>query len=90
MPQRITDLPRAARRLGMSPRTLQRRLAEQHTTFAKLLDELRREIAEHELRTTRASVDEIAYITGYSEASTFERAFKRWTHKTPREYRLSG
>jgi AraC-like DNA-binding protein len=84
------DLPAAARALGMSPRTLQRRLADERTTFAKLLAGLRREIAEHELRTTGASVDEIAYITGYSEASTFERAFKRWTHKTPREFRLSG
>ena len=84
------DLPAAAHALGMSPRTLQRRLADERTTFAQLLAGLRREIAEHELRTTGASVDEIAYITGYSEASTFERAFKRWTHKTPREFRLSA
>jgi AraC-like DNA-binding protein len=84
------DLRGAARALGMSSRTLQRRLADESTTFAKLLEELRREIAEQQLRTTRASVDEIAYITGYSEASTFERAFKRWTQKTPREFRLSG
>jgi AraC-like DNA-binding protein len=85
-----TDLQGAARALDMSTRTLQRRLADERTTFAKLLADLRREIAEHELRTTGASVDEIAYITGYSEASTFERAFKRWTHLTPREFRLSG
>ena len=77
----------AARELGMSARTLQRRLATENTSYADVVDVLRREIAEEQLREGGATLAEIAYVTGYSEVSTFQRAFKRWTHRTPSQYR---
>ena len=84
------ELRAAARRLGMSPRTLQRRLADEGTSFARLADDIRQEIAEDQLLRTSASVDQIAYLTGYSEVSSFERAFKRWTRLTPSQYRRAN
>lgn len=77
-----------ANRLGMSPRTLQRRLDEQGIAFAELLDEVRAELAKNKLQGSDLSLSEIGFLLGFSEQSSFTRAFKRWTGKTPREYRL--
>ena len=74
----------------MSTRTLQRRLAEEGTNFARLSEDLKRQLAEDQLRRTSATVSEIAYIAGYAQPSSFERAFKRWTHRTPTQYRLEN
>jgi AraC-like DNA-binding protein len=76
-----------ARRLGMSVRSLHRRLAEDGLTFQMLTESTRRELAEGLLREERYSIAEIAYLTGFSEQSAFNRAFKRWTGATPANYR---
>ena len=76
-----------ARRLALSPRTLHRRLADTGTSFADLLDEMRRELAAGYLQRTEHSVAEVAYLLGFAEVSSFNRAFRRWTGKRPSEFR---
>jgi len=72
-----------ARALALSPRTLHRRLAETGTSFAELLDNARRELAAGYLQRTDYSVAEVAYLVGFAEVSSFNRAFRRWTGKSP-------
>jgi AraC-like DNA-binding protein len=81
------DVAVVARRLGLSARTLQRRLSAEGHSFRGVLDSLRRELAEHHLRHRRSSVTEAAYLTGFSEVSAFTRAARRWFGRTPRELR---
>ncbi len=76
-----------ARAVGMSARTLFRRLAEANTTFDALLDRTRRELALHYLADPRIAIAQVAEKLGYSEASPFFRAFVRWFGCTPAEYR---
>lgn len=76
-----------AHALGMSPRTLHRRLAEAGTSFEKLLDDTRRELAAEYLRRSDYSVGEVAYLLGFAETSSFNRAFRRWTGTSPSEFR---
>ncbi|ASP40989.1 AraC family transcriptional regulator [Bacterioplanes sanyensis] len=76
-------------RLGIKARTLRTRLAEAGTNFNQLLADYRCNLAKRLLADTDESIDEIVYLTGFSEPSTFYRAFKRWTHQTPVEYRTS-
>lgn len=79
-----------AAELGMSRQTLYRRLKEEGVTFAQLLDELRCRMASDYLGARKVSVNETAYLVGFSEASSFVRAFRRWTGKTPAEYRAQA
>lgn len=81
------SLDRTARRVGTSPRTLQRRLAEMKTTYAAVVDDVRRELATRYLAEARIGVGEIAYLLGFSHGSTFHRAFRRWTQQSPKQYR---
>lgn len=76
-----------ANALHVSPRTLQRGLLEEGTSYRKLLDDVRRELAEGYLRDVRHSLGEIAYLLGFSDQANFSRAFKRWTGRTPSELR---
>jgi len=78
-----------ARRMGMSERTLQRRLQSEGTSFHELLEESRRTIACSYLSDRKLAAYEVSFLLGYAEPSTFFRAFKRWTGKTPQEYRAS-
>lgn len=73
--------------LGMSPRTLSRRLAAENTTFFKILEELRLALAKNYLRKSDLALAEIAFLLGYSGLSSFNDAFKRWTGETPGQYR---
>jgi AraC-like DNA-binding protein len=84
------DLPSTARHLGLSARTLQRRLHDEETSFGVLLDAFRREASVRLLRDRGLAVEEVAFMLGYSEPSTFYRAFRRWTGLTPRRFRLSA
>ncbi|MEM7066312.1 MAG: AraC family transcriptional regulator ligand-binding domain-containing protein [Cyanobacteria bacterium P01_B01_bin.77] len=72
-----------AKRLAISPRTLQRRLQEEDTSFKQELSSLRAELANHYLVHTPYSSAEISFLLGYSEPSSFFRAFHIWTGKTP-------
>lgn len=80
------DLAVLAQRLHMSPRTLQRRLADEGTSLRALVDQARRARA-ITLLEGGSSIAEVAYFLGYSEASAFHRAFRRWTGRTPESYR---
>lgn len=84
---KITDVAGA---LGMSARTLQRKLSEDGEVFQSLVDQARRELAERLLRTTDYPLIEIAFLTGFAEQSGFNRAFKRWAGETPRSYRVDA
>jgi len=83
----IATLRGVAKRLRISTRSLQRRLALEGTRFDVELDELRRELAQRYLNNPRISIAETAYLLGYSEPSAFHRAHKRWTGMTPSQTR---
>jgi len=85
-PPKMADI---AYKLGLSVRSLHRRLAEHGLSFQTLTEETRREIATAMLRDERYSLSEVAFLTGYSEQSAFNRAFKRWMGMTPASYRKS-
>ena len=84
----VPRVSEVAERLNLSPRTLQRRLSEQGLSFQNLVDESRRELSKRLLKKTDYSLSEVAFLTGFSEQSSFNRAFKRWAGQTPRSYRL--
>ncbi len=79
----------AAKAFGLTERTLARRLRSLDTSFAELLDRVRRDQALAQLRTTNRSQKEIALDLGFAELSTFHRAFRRWTGSVPGEWRQS-
>jgi AraC-like DNA-binding protein len=81
------NLEVVAERMNIKPRNLRSRLSEADTNFNQLLSDYRCNLAKHLLVRTSESIDEIVYLTGFSEPSTFYRAFKRWTKMTPIEYR---
>lgn len=80
----MTDI---AKSLGLSARSFHRRLSEHGLSFQTLTEETRRELAEGLLRDEQYSLAEVAFLTGFSEQSSFTRAFKRWLGKTPANYR---
>lgn len=81
------NLETVAERLGIKPRSLRTKLAEVDTNFNQLLADYRCNLAKRLLARTDESIDEIVYLTGFSEPSTFYRAFKRWVGQTPVEFR---
>jgi len=76
-----------ARHLAMSPRTLQRRLKDRGIVFNDLLDAMRYRVARTYLAQGDIAGTEVAYLLGFAEHSSFNRAFKRWAGVTPTEYR---
>lgn len=86
----IPRMQDVARRLAMSERTLHRRLSERGVSFRSLVDATRRHVAENLLRDSRYTVTEVAFLTGFSEQSAFNRAFKRWTKQTPTTFRTAA
>jgi len=76
-----------AARMRITRRTLTRKLQHEGTSFTVLLDEVRKRSACHYLENTEHSVEDIAFLIGFSEASPFVRAFKRWTGIAPMAYR---
>jgi len=76
-----------ARRLAMSPRTLQRRLRDQGVLFNDVLDAMRFRAAKSCLAQGDIAGSEVAYLLGFAEQSSFNRAFRRWSGQTPTEYR---
>jgi AraC-like DNA-binding protein len=89
----VEDLPRGepnesdvAARLGTSVRNLQRRLADEGTSYKEVLDDTRRQLARSYLIEARNSISEIAYLLGFGAASSFTRAFRRWEGISPSEF----
>ena len=72
--------------LGLSRQTLFRRLKAEGTTFERVLDDLRHRLALHYLDGGKMSVNQTAYLVGFSDPAAFSRAFKRWTGSSPRAY----
>jgi AraC-like DNA-binding protein len=77
-----------ARKLAVSRQTLYRQLKAEGVTFETVLDELRHQLALHYLNGRKTSVNETAYLVGFSEPAAFSRAFKRWTGTAPGAARL--
>jgi len=77
-----------AEALNMTVRTLQRNLSREGVTFSGLLNQLQHERATQYLADPAISITEVAFLLGFSEISSFYRAFKRWTGKTPAEFRV--
>jgi AraC-like DNA-binding protein len=73
--------------LHMSPRTLQRKLRERGKTYRDVLEETRRELAEQYIQDPTVSINEITFLLGFSEPSSFTRAFRRWRGTSPTAYR---
>jgi len=82
-----TRIDSVARQLAMSGRTLQRRLAADGVSYQELLDDARKEAAGRYLTQLPLAIGEVAYLVGYSEPAPFHRAFKRWYHVTPEQFR---
>jgi AraC-like DNA-binding protein len=83
----LLSLPQVAERLAMSPRTLHRKLEAGGASFQQVKDELRRDMALHLLTRGTAPLKQIATHLGFSDQSTFQRAFVQWTGLSPGEYR---
>ena len=90
LPSGIPFAADIGRHLGMSTRTLSRRLSEKGTTYRQLVQDTQQKISTDLLTNTSETVSEIAFQTGFSEQSAFNRAFKRWTGQSPLEYRKSS
>lgn len=76
-----------AEKLGLSRRTLQRKLSQENTTFQKQLNNTREILAIHYIRNTDMTTNDMAYLLGYAELNSFLRAFSVWTGKSITEYR---
>lgn len=84
------SLPKIARRMALSPRTLQRRLELEGSSFGDVLDRTRREFAAAYMKQRDLALTEIAYLLGFSEQSAFTRAFQRWYGVAPSQYRQAS
>jgi AraC-like DNA-binding protein len=76
-----------AAQFGIRPKTLSRRLKEEGTSHRELLDSLRRDLAGRYLVASDMGITDVAFLLGFSDASAFNKAFKRWTGSSPQAYR---
>jgi AraC-like DNA-binding protein len=83
-------LQHTAREMGMSVRTLQRRLTAANLTFQRLVEDTRRELARHYLKHSGVELNAIAYLLGYEHANSFFRAFQGWEGTPPGEWRTQA
>ena len=81
------DQPAVARELGMSTRSLQRALKDLGTSFSAQLEQVRRDRAETLLRRSELSIAEVAFMLGYADPRPFYRSFRKWTGRTPQQFR---
>jgi AraC-like DNA-binding protein len=81
------DKQRTARELAMSPSALQQKLAERGTSFQNLLNQVRQSLALAYMEQPRVSITEMSFLLGFTDTSSFTRAFRRWTGQSPRDYR---
>ncbi len=90
LPSGIPSVAQIGDHVGMSNRTLTRRLSEDGVTFRDLIKKTQEGVSKNLLRNSTRSIAEIAFETGFSEQSAFNRAFKRWTGLSPGEYRKTN
>ena len=84
---RLFPLEECAAQLGISSRTLRRRLQERGLSYQDIADSVRADFARSYLESSRLSIECIAERLGFSEPTSFSRAFRRWTGMSPREFR---
>jgi len=84
------NMQNVARTLGLSVRSLRRRLEAERTTYQRLVNEALARKACHLLRLDPGSVQAVAFEMGFADSSSFQRAFKRWTGMTPGRFRLQS
>ncbi|MET0531725.1 MAG: AraC family transcriptional regulator ligand-binding domain-containing protein [Microvirga sp.] len=89
LPHGMARVEVVAKELGMSERTLARRLAKEGASFVEVLQQLKATLAQHYLDEKSMPISRIAWLLGFEEASSFSHACKRWTGKSPRELRSS-
>ena len=89
LPKQTPTSPNIAKRLALSERSLRRRLRAEGTSLRVIVAEVRKELAEQLLAEGRTSTSEIAYLLGFSDLRSFDRAFKRWHGITPSAFRTS-
>jgi len=89
-PGYFPDIDFLAEKMGMSIRTLRRRLKEEGSSYREMLDEIRYGLAREYLGQTQLSIEEISGLLGYTEAGNFSHAFRRWSGQSPRDWRLSS
>jgi AraC-like DNA-binding protein len=88
LPSGDVNKHQVAKALHMSTRTLQRRLQEEGSSFVEILNETRRELALQYIQDDSLPLKEVSYLLGYSNSTTFSKAFKRWTGKNPSTARI--
>lgn len=84
------DIADVARELGLSVRTLQRRIVEERTTFRDLLLSVRQELVKEYLARPGIRINEVAFLLGFEDPNSFYRAFRRWEGKTPAHWRMDS
>ena len=90
LPHGRVVVDQVARSLGMSKRSLARRLSDEGLNFTEVLQQLRRDLAVRYLNDPKLQISEIAWLLGFNEVSAFTHAFKRWTGKTPSRMRATA
>lgn len=90
LPAGVFSLGAVAAELAVSPRTLQRRLRAEGTTFQATLDATRESLARHYLTQSSVSAGEISVLLGYEDSNSFYRAFQSWTGQTPASARAAA
>jgi AraC-like DNA-binding protein len=88
-PCEIPDVTAAARQLGLSERSLRRRLQEEGTSYRELTQTLLYETACSMLRNRELTLQNIAHVLGFADSTAFHRAFRRWSRLTPADYRAA-
>jgi AraC-like DNA-binding protein len=84
---RRPSIKAVAGELAVGVRSLQKKLKEERTTFTELLDQVRKELVHSLLADPKMSFTDMAFLLGFSEQSSFNHAFRRWTGSTPKAYR---
>ena len=87
LPHGAPSQEQIAKHLGIGLRTLQRRLYEQGTNYKNILEQTRKKLTMDYIQQRHLTLSEISYLVGFSITANFHRAFKRWTNKSPGEYR---
>ncbi len=86
-PGHFPDIDYVAAQLGMSTRTLRRRLKEEQSSYREILDEVRYGLAREYLKNTELPIDEVSRLLGYTESGNFSHAFRRWSDISPSRWR---
>jgi AraC-like DNA-binding protein len=90
LPYGKAHIEAVASNLGMSKRTLSRRLSQEGASYSTVLDELRRDLSMQYLKDHNLSLNQISWLLGYSEVTSLNHAFKRWTGESPKSIRAGG